>query len=126
MLKSAPVMPTLPTTDIKRSKDFYVEKLGLTVKDETDGAISFNAGDGTTLYVYKRPPSVAEHTLASFNVEDLEATVDELSEKGIEFEQYDFEELKTNEKGIADSDDYGKAAWFKDPDGNILSIDQKA
>lgn len=126
MLNSAPVSPTLPTTDLKRSKEFYVDKLGLTVKDETKGGISFNAGDGTTLYVYKRPPSVAEHTLASFTVEDLETTVDALTEKGVEFEQYDFDELKTNEKGIAESEDYGKAAWFKDPDGNILAIDQKS
>jgi len=126
MLKTAPVSPTLPSTDLKRSRDFYVDKLGLSVKKETEGSLTFEAGGGTLLYVYKRPPAPSEHTLASFQVGSVEEAVDALSANGVEFEHYDFPGLKTNEKGIAVSEEEGeKAAWFKDPDGNILAIAQE-
>jgi hypothetical protein len=59
-------------------------------------------------------------------VKDIEATVDELTKKGVVFEQYDYPSLKTDAKGISISEKEGeKAAWFKDPDGNILSIGEK-
>src|SRR3989344_8050105 len=114
MLKTAPVSPTLPTQNLKRSREFYVDKLGLSVKKETEGGITFEAGGGTMLYVYKRPPAPSEHTLASFRVGSVEEAVDALSANGVEFEHYDFPGLKTNEKGIAVSEEEGeKAAWFK-------------
>jgi catechol 2,3-dioxygenase-like lactoylglutathione lyase family enzyme len=123
MLKNVTIYPTLPTTDITRSKNFYEHVLGLAVKKETQDELILKVGDHGKLYIYKRPPSEAEHTLASFEVEDLEETVDELSGKGLVFEQYDMPGIKTNEKGIAEMDDM-KGAWFKDPDGNILAIGQ--
>jgi len=126
MLTNSPICPTLPTTDLQRSKDFYVNKLGLSVEKESAQGIFYKAGDNTKLYIYKRPPSPAEHTLAAFDVEDIEETIDELTQKGVTFEQYDFPGLKTNEKGIADSVEEGiRGAWFKDPDGNILAISQQ-
>jgi len=126
MLTNSAVYPTLPTTDLKRSKDFYTNKLGLQVDHESANGILYKAGADTKLYVYQRPPSTAEHTLASFDVEDIEKTIDELTEKGISFEHYDFPGLKTNDKGIADSEEEGgRGAWFKDPDGNILAIFQR-
>jgi len=123
MLTNAQVMPTIPVTDINKSIDFYANKLGLkrsAMETEKDGAL-FEAGKGTMLYLYQRPPSHAEHTLASFSVDDLEQTMDELIQKGVTFEHYDMPGLKTDEKGIADNDGM-KACWFKDPDGNILGI----
>jgi catechol 2,3-dioxygenase-like lactoylglutathione lyase family enzyme len=126
MLANTSIFPTLPTTDLQKSKDFYVNKLGLTVEKESSQGILYKAGGDSKLYVYKRPPSHAEHTLASFDVEDIEKTIDELTQKGVSFEQYDFPGLKTNEKGIADSVEEGvRGAWFKDPDGNILAISQR-
>lgn len=126
LLSNAPITPTLPTTDLDRSKKFYTEKLGLTIKKEDAGGVTFNAGSGTQLYVYERGPAPSEHTLAGFMVDDLEATVDELTAKGVVFEQYDFPGLKTNEKGIARLDDEGEnGAWFKDPDGNILAVSEE-
>ena len=87
--------------------------------------ISFTAGGGTELYIYQRGPSKADHTLAAFEVPDIEAAIDEMTQKGIKFEQYDFPGLKTNEKGIAISEgEEEKGAWFKDPDGNILAISE--
>lgn len=123
MLTNSPVMPTIPVTDIKRATDFYESKLGLkqnAMKVEKDGAL-FDAGGGTMLYLYQRPPSHAEHTLASFKVEDLEQTMAELLQKGVVFEHYDMPGLKTDEKGVAASDGM-KSAWLKDPDGNILGL----
>ena len=126
MLRDAQVCPTLPTTDLKRAREFYEGVLGLKVTHASEGGIAFEAGNNSAIYVYERPPSPAQHTLASFQVDDLEAKVDEMSAKGIVFEQYDFPGLKTDEKGIAISEEEGeRAAWFKDPDGNILAVNEK-
>lgn len=123
MLTNSPVTPTVPVTGIEVAKDFYTNKLGLKVNSmpEKDG-ILFDAGNGTQLFIYKRGPSKADHTLASFSVENVEATVDELSQKGVVFEQYDMPNgIKTDAKGIARMGET-TAAWFKDPDGNIFSV----
>lgn len=126
LLSDAPIGATIPSTDLDRSKKFYTEMLGLTVEKEASGGITFKAGNGTILYVYKRGPSKADHTLAAFRVQDVEAVVDELTQKGVVFEHYDYPTLKTDEKGIAVIEAEGeKAAWFKDPDGNILGIGQE-
>jgi catechol 2,3-dioxygenase-like lactoylglutathione lyase family enzyme len=123
MLSDAPVMPTIPVTDLARAVDFYANKLGLrrsAMEVEKDSAL-FDAGQGTMLYLYKRPPSQVEHTLASFKVDDLVKTMDELLANGVAFEHYDMPGLKTDDKGIVEHEGM-KACWFKDPDGNILGI----
>lgn len=124
MLSKFPIYANVPSTDLKRTKDFYEGKLGLSVMEDQEGIVVFEAGDKTYLLAYLRGPSKSEHTLATFLVEDIEKEVDELTEKGIVFEQYDMPGIKTNEKGIAQTGEQ-KAAWFKDPDGNILGIAQK-
>jgi catechol 2,3-dioxygenase-like lactoylglutathione lyase family enzyme len=123
MLTDSPVMPTIPVTDINKSIDFYANKLGLkrsVMEVEMDSAM-FDAGGGTMLYLYQRPPSNAVHTLASFKVDDLAKTMTQLSEKGVTFEHYDMPGLKTDINGVVDNAGM-KACWFKDPDGNILGI----
>ncbi len=125
MLTNASVAPTIPVTDLARAREFYEKTLGLAIEKESPLGITFKAGNNTRLYIYQRGPSKADHTLAGFEVDDLEAMVDEMTQKGITFEQYDFPGLKTNEKGIAISEgEEEKGAWFKDPDGNILAISQ--
>ena len=124
MLINSPVTPTLVVTDLARAKDFYENKLGLTADSSmTDEmGVLYNAGQGTKLYLYLRQnASTADNTQVSFRVEDIEKTIAELSEKGVVFEHYDMPGLKTDEKGIAT---IGKlrSAWFKDQDGNILSV----
>lgn len=126
MLTNSTVTTTLVATNLDRSKDFYGNKLGLkedsSMNDEN--GVLYQAGNGTSLYLYKRPnPPVADHTLASFRVEDIEKTIEELSQKGVTFEYYDMPGLKTDEKGVATLGPI-KSAWFKDPDGNILSVMQ--
>lgn len=123
-LSAAPVMPTLPVTDLARARKFYVDVLGLKPVRESGGDLALAAGD-TVLYLYLRPPSPAEHTLASFAVEDVRATIAELRAAGVVFEDYDLPDLRTVD-GVADLGEDGLAAWFKDPDGNILAVGDAA
>jgi extradiol dioxygenase family protein len=123
MLSDAPVAAILPVTDLKEAHDFYTQKLGLKqFGEEMAGTIMFNAGKGTVLVVYERPAVKVEHTQAGFMVDNLESTKTELEGKGIMFEEYDLPNLKT-ENGIAEMDGV-KSAWFKDPFGNILALNQ--
>jgi catechol 2,3-dioxygenase-like lactoylglutathione lyase family enzyme len=109
-------------TDLERAKKFYGETLGL----KSDGEIAedhvvYEAGDGTFLVIYKRPqPPKAENTVAAFSVDDVEATVQWLKDRGVVFEEYDSPGLKTIDS-IATIGEL-KGAWFKDPDGNILAV----
>jgi hypothetical protein len=74
------------------------------------------------LYLYEREGGTkADHTVAGWVVDDVEKAVDMLSERGLEFEQYDLPGLKTDERGIAESNGM-KGSWFKDSEGNILSF----
>ena len=127
MLRDAPIMAILPATDIERAKSFYRETLNLRPLDFGVGDdAAFECGDGTRLYVYaKEGGTKAEHTVAGWLVEDVEETVEELRQKGVVFETYDMPGLKTDERGIADMGD-AKAAWFKDTEGNILSVTSRA
>ena len=124
-LSDGPVIPTLAVKDIKQAREFYEGKLGLEPsKDLGDGGVIYKAGKGTALLVY---PSASartnQATYAGFSVDNMQETMKELSDKGVEFEDYDFPGLKT-ENGVATYPGGGKAAWFKDPDGNILALDE--
>jgi len=122
MLSDTMVCPTIPVTDMARAKKFYGETLGLKPGPEDPGGVVFQAGAGTAVYLYQRGPSQADHTLASFKVDDAEAEVKALAAKGVTFEDYDLPNLKTVNH-IATMGNM-KGAWFKDPDGNILSLSE--
>jgi catechol 2,3-dioxygenase-like lactoylglutathione lyase family enzyme len=122
MLNQFPIHPTISVTDLEKAKSFYGETLGLKSKGEiADGHIQYEAGNGTVLLVFKRKnPPKAENTVASFWVDDVESVVKELRERGVKFEELDSPELKTVD-GVATMGEV-KAAWFKDPEGNILAV----
>ncbi len=123
MIHQAPVAPAIPVVDMERAKKFYHEMLGLElVESQSMGGAVFAAGEGTKLYLYERAPSTADHTLAGFQVQDIEEEVADLSAKGVEFLEYDTPPIVT-ENSIATIGNL-KAAWFKDSEGNILSINQ--
>lgn len=116
-------MAIVPTTDLARARAFYGETLGLTDANvPTPGPqVVYRCGGGTLLEIYERPTAGdAQHTLASWEVGDLRAAVDQLRNRGVRFEDYDLPDLKT-EDGISTTGDLGEA-WFRDPDGNILRI----
>lgn len=123
MLKDVPVAAILPAADLERAKAFYTETLGLPSPDMVAPAtLEFKCGGDTRLIVYMREGGTkADHTVAGWLVEDVEGTVEALREKGIVFEQYNMPNLKTDERGIAQLGDV-QTAWFKDSEGNILSI----
>jgi predicted enzyme related to lactoylglutathione lyase len=122
MLTNARTATTLPVVDLERAKTFYSEKLGLKQTDDVPGGVMFEAGSGQRLLLYQRAPTKADHTVVGFEVEDVEKEVKELRERGIVFEEYDMPDLKTVDS-IAQLDNW-KTAWFKDTEGNILSINQ--
>jgi catechol 2,3-dioxygenase-like lactoylglutathione lyase family enzyme len=120
MLSDKQVMPVLPAVDMNRAKEFYTTKLGLSVAWERPAGMLFTAGQGTSIFIYQRAATKAEHTVASFLVDDIEAEMAELRKRGVKFEEYDRPGLKTVHGIAAMSPD--KSAWFKDTEGNILAL----
>jgi catechol 2,3-dioxygenase-like lactoylglutathione lyase family enzyme len=117
------VVPTIAVSDMSRARDFYEGKLGLSGgEDQPDGGHEYPCAGGTAIHVYPSPENAGKSTatLAGFETDDIESTVDELTSKGITFEQYG-EPFNTNEKGIVEMGGL-RGAWFKDPDGNILAV----
>lgn len=125
MLSNKAVTPTIPVVDLKRARSFYENKLGLKVSREDDSmGLMLECGKGTSVYLYKRGATKADHTVASFEVDDIEAEVKELKKKGVGFEEYDMPDMGIKTvNGIAAMDGE-KAAWFKDTEGNILALGQ--
>ena len=116
--------PTIAVSDLERARKFYGETLGLQVKDERSDGVMYDGGGGTTLLVYPSQfAGTSQSTSMSFEVKDVKTTVNELRERGVVFEEYDLPGLKTVD-GIAVIEGM-KGAWFKDPDGNILAIDEE-
>lgn len=126
MLTNSPIRPTIPVVDLNRAKRFYETTLGLKPipanNDNSSGIAIFECGNGTRMDLYQRGPSKAYHTVATFEVSNIEEKVNALRGAGINFEEYDMPEIKT-QNGIA-TQGSAKAAWFKDSEGNILCIHQ--
>lgn len=125
MLDSARAMPTIAVSDMDRAKEFYGGTLGLKATEERPDGTRYEAGEGTALLVYPSQfAGTAKSTYMAFQVPDLESAVEDLRGRGVVFEEYDMPGLKTV-NGIAEIQGI-KGAWFKDPDGNILSVGQEA
>lgn len=122
MLSSAPVVANVPVVNLQRARTFYSDKLGLKETMSQPGAAYFEAGQGTKIFLYERgEPTKAEHTAASFKVDDVPSAVNALKAKGVTFEAYDMGEIKTDANNIAHMGDL-QASWFKDTEGNILCV----
>ncbi|GAC1669207.1 MAG: VOC family protein [Candidatus Limnocylindrales bacterium] len=116
------VVATLPVSDLDRARVFYGETLGLTWLWENPASIRFRCGDSSELSVFRRPGLVTEHTLAHFEVADIEAAVSELEVKGVQFVDYTEGPLTTT--GHIAQMGPARGAWFRDPDGNFLGLRQ--
>jgi catechol 2,3-dioxygenase-like lactoylglutathione lyase family enzyme len=122
-LSDAKVGPAVPVADMGRAKEFYEGKLGLSGGEDTgDGGHDYPCGDGSRLHVYPSAEGAgaSPSTIAGFEVDSIDQTVDDLSAKGVSFESYG-DPLNTDERGIASFPE-GKGAWIKDPDGNVLGL----
>ena len=122
MLLYSTVVATLPATDLNRAKQFYTDKLGLHVTEENGEMLTLHTEKGSDIVLYKREPTKADHTVVAFGVDDVEAEVKELKNRGIKFEEYDMPGIKTV-NSIADWSKE-KMAWFKDSEGNILGLSE--
>jgi catechol 2,3-dioxygenase-like lactoylglutathione lyase family enzyme len=126
MLTDSDIMAVLPAKDINRARDFYRDKLGLEPSETVDEYnLMYRGGHGTGFLVYQTENAgTAQNTQMGWATDNLEREMEELRGRGVVFEEYDQPGLKT-ENGIA-TDNWGKAAWFLDSEGNILNISQRA
>ncbi|MEO7275039.1 MAG: VOC family protein [Vicinamibacterales bacterium] len=123
MLKHAPIVPYIPVSDVARARKFYEEQVGLEARETIAGGVVYECGQGSWVFLYPSGGAgTSKASQAFWQVQDLEAEVRALREKGVVFEEYDMPGLKTV-AGIASSPG-NKAAWFKDPDGNIMALIQ--
>ena len=124
MLKDSKAYSGFAVRDIAETKRFYGETLGLEIKELDVGApqplLELQTGGRPVLIYAKGDLDPANYTILNFPVDDVEAAVDELAGKGIEFERYDG--FDQDEKGIDRDGPAGGIAWFKDPAGNILAV----
>jgi predicted enzyme related to lactoylglutathione lyase len=105
--------------DIPAAKKFYNGTLGLRVSEDR-GMLTLNVAGGRDILVYPKPNhQPATYTILNFPVDDIDTAVDELTNRGVMFERYDF--VEQDDKGINRA---GQIAWFTDPAGNVLSVIQ--
>jgi catechol 2,3-dioxygenase-like lactoylglutathione lyase family enzyme len=122
MLGNSMVVATIPVTDLDRARQFYGETLGLKPLWDNPASIRFGCGGGTEVSTFRRGPSTADHTLAHFEVSDIEAVVRGLEERGVTFLDYTEGPLKTT--GHIATLGPARTAWFRDPDGNTIGLRQ--
>jgi len=132
MLGDHPMDVLLLATDLKASRDFYANKIGLQIVRETDYAVWFSSGNECRLAIGASTTGTAdEQDRATWRVKDVRAEVEQLRSRGVEILEYDMSwnrptdgddivRIKT-EDGVADVG-HAYAAWFVDPGGNSLSI----
>jgi len=116
----------LAVSDMDRAREFYEGKLGLLVSIDSAENVQYRCAENSVLHIYLSPEHAGKstETLASWGVDNIERVVEELTKRGVTFEQFDEPGLKTNEKGIATFEGNAKVAYFKDPDDHTLSIAQ--
>ena len=124
MLANSDIIAFIATTDAARAKAFYRDALGLKFVEESPYALVFEA-NGLMLRIQKvaalRP---AAHTALGWRVADIDALADQLTGRGVRFER--FAGMAQDPRGVWTTPDGARIAWFKDPDGNLLSLTQTA
>jgi catechol 2,3-dioxygenase-like lactoylglutathione lyase family enzyme len=121
LLSEHPIDVVLLATDMDASKDFYANKVGLPIVDESPAAVTFRCGGASRLVVSKSSVGTSdEQTQASFRVADVKAEAAYLRSKGVTIQEYDLPGLKTVD-GIADIG-FALMAWFIDPGKNCVGM----
>ncbi len=122
MLNTSDVIAFVATTNAERARAFYEGTLGLTLLEDNPFAVVFDA-HGVMLRVQKvQSFDPAPHTTLGWNVADIRQTIADLAQKGVVFDRYPG--LPQDDLGIWSSPSGARIAWFKDPDGNVLSLTQ--
>jgi pimeloyl-ACP methyl ester carboxylesterase/catechol 2,3-dioxygenase-like lactoylglutathione lyase family enzyme len=131
MLQNSNVAARIPAQDLERARSFYSSKLGLEPVEERPGGLRYRCGSGHFSLFQSSGSASGSHTQMAWEVDDIEAAVKELRRRGVVFEEYDLPGLKTI-NGIAEiTGNYPsnggvgeKGAWFRDSEGNLLSVGQ--
>lgn len=120
MLQSADLTAFLATANAERAKAFYQDTLGLRLLTDDQFALAFDA-NGTQLRIQK-VEKLKPHPFTSlgWHVPDIARAVTALVKQGVSFERYEF--MKQDKLGVWKAPSGAKVAWFKDPDGNLLSL----
>ena len=121
MLEKSKAFSGFSVSDTKKAKEFYSRTLGLEVS-ESNGLLKLHLAGGNEVLIYPKPNHTpASFTILNFPVDNVDKTVDELTQRGVRFETYNEPQLKTDNRGIFRGGG-PVIAWFKDPAGNILSV----
>jgi predicted enzyme related to lactoylglutathione lyase len=125
MLRDSKAFSGFAVDDLDRAKAFYGDTLGLDVEVWDPGnLLALHLAEGRDTLIYHKPDfEPASYTILNFPVDDIDATVAGLAERGVQFERYDG--MDQDEHGIARGNG-PDIAWFKDPAGNILSVLKEA
>lgn len=122
MFSTSKAFSSFSVSDIQKAREFYSSILGLETAENSMGILELHFGENRII-VYPKPNHVpATFTVLNFMVPNIGEAVKALMQKGITFEQYNSGDIVTDEKGISYGANGHKIAWFKDPDGNILSL----
>jgi catechol 2,3-dioxygenase-like lactoylglutathione lyase family enzyme len=125
MLGDSKATSGFAVNDLRQAQEFYEGTLGLEIEvlDQQHGVTRLKLADGHAMLMYlSADMAPASYTMLNFEVDDIDAAVDELSERGVVFERY--EGFQHDEKGIV-REPGPQIAWFKDPSGNVLSVLQQ-
>jgi len=124
MFRPSDAFSSFAVPDIEAARRFYGVTLGLDVRDSQErGLLEIHLGPGAPVLVYPKPDhQPAVFTVLNFPVDDIEATVTELNDKGVEMERYDVGDSTADDRGIHRGNGGPAIAWFTDPAGNIISV----
>ncbi|HEX3095282.1 MAG TPA: VOC family protein [Candidatus Angelobacter sp.] len=122
MLASGKLVGFVPTKNSRKAREFYEDKLGFQFVSDDQFALVMQAGESMIRIVKGAKFTPAQYTVMGWEITDVEAMVKWLNKCGVAFEKYPF--VKDQELGICTTPNGDKVAWFKDPDGNVLSLSQ--
>jgi catechol 2,3-dioxygenase-like lactoylglutathione lyase family enzyme len=122
MLTANKVIGFVPTQDSAKAREFYEGKLGFQFVSDDPFALVMRSGETMIRVSKAKDFTPAPYTILGWEVKDIEAVVRWLTSRGVAFEKYPF--VLDQELGIWNAPSGDKVAWFKDPDGNVLSVSQ--
>jgi catechol 2,3-dioxygenase-like lactoylglutathione lyase family enzyme len=123
MFGSTNIVAFVPTKDAEKARAFYVDVLGLRFLKDDGFAMVLDA-NGIMVRVARAQFTPAQFTILGWQVKDIEKVAAELQEKGVYCERFGF--FEQDALGIWTAPTGDRVAWFKDPDGNVLSVSQHA
>ncbi len=125
MFGNTPLHPVLPASDLDRARQWYSDKLGLEpVSEDVFGDLHYEVGGGTFLVYRSELAGTNQATAAGFQLEDFDSVVSQLRARGVVFQDVDFGDAGSSVDGVIATPD-GKAAWFKDSEGNTFALSTK-